>query len=84
MSVAALQTERAGPARLGIIVTRKLGRAVVRNRVKRRLRAASVGPLASAPRGADVVLVARLDLSRVNFQELERSVRAAMARAGVA
>jgi ribonuclease P protein component len=45
--------------RIGLAVSGRLGNAVVRNRVKRRLRAL-VGPLASGSRvGRDVVIVAR-------------------------
>jgi ribonuclease P protein component len=46
-------------ARLGITVPRKVGTAVVRNRLKRQLReaVAALGP--DAVRGADVVVVAR-------------------------
>ena len=84
ISCAAVRTERAGPARVGFTVTRQLGGAVVRNRVKRRLRAAAMGALAAAPGGADIVLMARADLSRMNFKDLEQSVRVAMARAGAA
>jgi ribonuclease P protein component len=50
-----------GPAsRLGLTVTKKLGGAVIRNRIRRRLRAAArdIFPQNAAP-GRDYVLVAR-------------------------
>ncbi len=49
-----------GPPRVGFTATRKLGGAVVRNRARRRLRAAAqaVLPVAAAP-GYDYVLIAR-------------------------
>lgn len=49
-------------ARLGITVPRKVGGAVVRNRLKRQLREAmtTLGP--AAARGSDVVVVARAGL----------------------
>ena len=50
----------AGTARLGITVTRKIGNAVTRNRIKRRLRAAGRDILAlHGQAGQDYVLIAR-------------------------
>ena len=51
------------PARVGVTVPRKVGSAVVRNRVKRQLREAlaRLGPGTAA--GSDVVLVARPGLA---------------------
>lgn len=45
--------------RLGITVPRKVGGAVVRNRVKRQVREAVAALGADAPRGCDLVVVAR-------------------------
>jgi ribonuclease P protein component len=48
-----------GPPRLGLAVPRAVGSAVVRNRVKRLLREAWKGLLATVPPGHDYVLAAR-------------------------
>lgn len=76
----ALDRQDAGPARIGITVTRKVGNAVMRNRIRRRLREA-VRVLAApdmAP-GHDYVIVARDELLRARFAdigaELSRRVR---------
>src|SRR5579863_242825 len=48
-----------GPAKVGFVVSRAVGSAVVRNRVKRRLRELMRRRLASLPRGCLLVLRAR-------------------------
>ena len=49
-------------ARLGITVPRKVGGAVMRNRLKRQLREAMAALGADVARGSDVVVVARSGL----------------------
>ncbi len=44
------------PSRAGFIVSKAVGKAVVRNRVKRRLRHLAADALPSAPFGVDVVV----------------------------
>jgi ribonuclease P protein component len=54
-----VRDNESGAPRIGLAVSRRLGGAVVRNRIKRRLRAL-VGPLAGQSRaGRDVVIVAK-------------------------
>lgn len=58
----------AAPTRLGLAVPRGPGRAVARNRVKRRLRAAAARALPS--HGWDVVIGAHPTLDAMSFQQI--------------
>ena len=73
---------REGQARIGFTASRKIGNAVVRNRAKRRLRAAvrATLPLSGRP-GHDYVLVARASILTRDFQALLGDLMAAMAAA---
>lgn len=59
-----------GPSRLGLAVDRRVGRAVLRNRVKRRLR--ECFRLNKPARALDVVLVAKREILNATWSELER------------
>ena len=58
------------PARVGFTVTKKIGNAVVRNRIRRRLREAVriAGPLAQP--ATDYVLVGRIAALTLQFRQL--------------
>ncbi len=68
-------------ARLGFTVTKKVGNAVVRNRIRRRMREAAraVVPGAGRP-GFDYVMVARPHALRVPFPDLVHDLERALAR----
>ena len=61
-----------GKTRIGFSVSRRLGKAVVRNLVKRRLREAARS--ATLPAGWDVVLIARIGAARASYAELLKAV----------
>ena len=63
--------EDGGDARLGIAVPKKIGGAVVRNRVKRRLREVWRELLPEVPRGADYVLLVRAPLAEAEGRDAE-------------
>jgi ribonuclease P protein component len=67
--------------RYGFITSKRLGKAVVRNRVRRRLRE-SVRVL-PANTGWDVVVSAKARAADSNFQELNRAVVQLLGRAGI-
>ena len=64
----------AGGARVGIAVSSKVGQAVVRNRVKRRLREAIRKHLANLGPGWDIVLNVRQAAKAVDFSVLDETV----------
>jgi ribonuclease P protein component len=70
--VHANQTDaRAGlPPRVGFVVSKAVGSAVVRNRTKRRLRALAQQRLALLPQGTDVVIRANPPAAQANSSEL--------------
>ncbi len=70
-------------ARFGITVPRALGNAVLRNRIKRRVRVAALAALPALPTGVDVVLHPRAFVADMPFQALQlemASVFATVAR----
>lgn len=75
----------AGPpgsaSRVGLAVPARVGSAVVRNRVRRRLREAAQRCV--PPAGCDVVVRAAPELAGRNFQNVMRDMEAALAAAGV-
>ena len=71
--VVAVREDLDGPSRLGLVVSRKVGVAVVRNRVKRVCRACFRGWPGLVPAGVDLVVIARdgageLGLSQVRAE----------------
>ena len=78
-----LRREDAGPARLGFTVTKKVGNAVVRNRTRRRLRAAAREILTEMPAlGMDLVLVGRDTTRGREFAALKDDLRRALTKLG--
>jgi ribonuclease P protein component len=74
------------PARFGFVVSKAVGNAVRRNKVKRRLRELAQTTVRQAPYGYDVVVRALPPASRADWAELAadyaKAWRTASARAG--
>lgn len=58
--------------RMGITVSKKIGKAVVRNRAKRRLREIYRANRANLKNGIDIILVARNRTAYVSFDKLNK------------
>ncbi len=61
--------------RIGFTVTKKVGNAVVRNRIKRRLReAVKQAEIPKTAIGHDAVLIARIEAIEIPFHDLVKSI----------
>lgn len=69
--------------RIGIAASKKLGKAVVRNKVKRRLREAMKLYRPRIAEGWDLVFAARGRAADTTFQEICRAVYTVLGRAGL-
>ena len=68
---------------MGFTVTKKVGNAVIRNRVKRRLRAVAHGIIpAHAAGGWDFVLIGRQNTIDRDFKDLQSDLLTALAKVG--
>lgn len=74
-------TDIDAPARIGFTVTKKVGKAHVRNRVKRRLRAAAteILPLGATP-GYDYVLIGRAGTITRAYCDLKTDLQTALSK----
>lgn len=68
-----LHKDKQEPFRVGYSVSKKLGKAVQRNRIKRVMREVVRLNQAHIPNGVDLVLIARQGIVDKHFSEVERS-----------
>lgn len=71
------------PTRVGITVGKRNGKAVVRNRIRRRVREAVRGLHPSLAAGYDLMLIARAPAAEANLKDLTAALRWLFQRAGV-
>ena len=75
-------TDRA-ETRIGLSTPRSIGGAVVRNRVRRRLREIVRERLGDIGAGYDLLLIARPDAAGASFAELRSALATLLERAGI-
>lgn len=73
----------AGTTRLGLSVSRRIGKAVVRNRVKRLLREAFRLNKHQVKKGYDILLVARRGVEELKFRQVEMLLMDLLGRGGL-
>lgn len=69
--------------RFGIVVTKKLGKAVVRNKIKRRIREINKDLLPYINSGHDIVLIPKKNTVDLSYEELKKSVEHIYNLAGI-
>ncbi len=61
-------------SRLGITVTKKIGKAVRRNRIKRLIREFFRLNKSRLPKGYDICIIARADVSKFKLQDIKKEL----------
>jgi ribonuclease P protein component len=69
--------------RLGISVSKKLGNAVVRNKIRRRIKEIVRLNAQRFPGGYDLILIARKPVARMEYAEMEKSIFHVLKRAAL-
>ena len=75
-----LSTGESRAARFGFIISKQVGTAVVRNTVRRRLKAVCAEALARVPQGTDVVIRALPASATASYAELSADVNRCLGR----
>ncbi len=75
-----LTTGEAREPRFGFIISKQVGTAVIRNTVRRRLKAVCADAIADVPQGTDVVIRALPASATATFAELQADVTRCLAR----
>ena len=70
-------------SRFGFVVSKRLGKAVQRNKIKRRMREVTRLCMSRIEPGFDLVFIARLPIQQANYAEIEQSLRHLLKKSGL-
>ncbi len=70
-------------SRFGFVVSKRLGKAVQRNKIKRRLREAMRLRLARIKPGFDLVIIARQPIRRATYSQIEQELERLLHKANM-
>jgi len=73
----------AGPARIGVAAGKRLGSAVLRNRIKRKIRAATQQVYMNIADNVDLIVIARAPIADASVAELAAALTTQLQRAQV-
>ena len=72
-----------GLNRLGVTVSKKMGKAVMRNRLRRRIKEAFRAFEESLTAGHDIVILPKPELAKASFAELQKTLKYLMKKQGL-
>lgn len=75
--------EPAGPARVGVAAGKRLGSAVLRNRIKRKIRAATQQVYLNIVDNVDLIVIARAPIADASVAELAAALTTQLQRAQI-
>ena len=70
-------------SRFGFVVSKRLGKAVIRNKIKRRLREAIRQRLSQIQPGFDLVFIARHPIGEASYTEIEQTLDYLLKKSGL-
>jgi ribonuclease P protein component len=61
--------------RVGYVITKKIGKAVVRNRIKRIVREIFINITKNAQKSIDIIMIANKSICNTNFHDLQNQIK---------
>ncbi|MGL6105684.1 ribonuclease P protein component [Romboutsia sp.] len=71
-------------SRVGISVSKKVGNAIIRNKIRRRIKEAyRLNIDENVKDGYDIIFIARVSSKEINYKDIEKSIRHLVKKAGI-